>query len=92
MISTKVIPDPDAMHTACATYQSENPLVIGERTNHLENLDIETFEELLDPRFIRLDLLRAFLATDHVYLDWRLKRTAQRSGAVSETFIGLKLW
>ncbi|MNV76491.1 hypothetical protein D3C71_1698470 [compost metagenome] len=80
------------MNPAGSIHQSKNTVCIGKRADHLEDLDIEPLKELLDPRFIRLDFLRALLTAHHVNFDRRLEWATQGRGSVGECFIGLKFW
>ena len=91
MITPQVVANLYAMHTPGTTDQSINGFLIRERADHLENLDIEALEELLDPGVIWLNVLRPLLAIRHIYLNRRLKRATQCRCTVSKTFIRLKL-
>ncbi len=91
MVPTKIIAHLDSMHPTRTTHQSKNATIIGEGSNHLENLNIETLKKLFDPSFIRLNFLRTFLTVNDVYLNGRLKWAAQRGRTVSKTLIWLKL-
>src|SRR3990167_1274486 len=80
------------MNPSRPIHQSKHTVSIGKRADHFEDLDIESLEELFDPRFIRLNFLRTLLTTYHIDLDGRLKWATQRRGPIGERFVGLKFW
>ncbi|MDT4872443.1 hypothetical protein FQZ97_1076260 [compost metagenome] len=91
MVASQVIAHLDPVHPSCTTDQREIPRNVDQGAHHLEGLDIEPFEELLDPGFIRMDVLGALLLLGQIDLDRRLEGTAQRGGTVGEGLVGLEL-
>src|SRR5690606_37236218 len=61
VVTAQIITDLDPVNASRATNECLHALVVAEHADHLEPLDIETFEELPDPVLVRLDVLRALL-------------------------------
>ncbi|MNN70390.1 hypothetical protein D3C81_1862370 [compost metagenome] len=90
MVAPQVIPHLDPVHPSSATDQGKGPRTVGQGAHHFKGLDIEALEELLDPRFVRMDVLGTLLLLGQVDLDRRLEGATQRRSTVGEGLIGLE--
>ncbi|MNY34815.1 hypothetical protein D3C86_1691850 [compost metagenome] len=72
------------MHTARSAQQRKGTRRIGEGADHFKLLDVETFEVLLDPTRVGLDVARAVFLTRQIDSGLPGKRASQVGGTVGE--------